>query len=148
MGPLGKRIESDLKGAMKARDEARTSTIRMLVADLRSEELRGGAELDEAKEVEVLRRALKARHEAAEGFEKGGRPESAAKERAEAALIEAYLPRLMDAAQTEAAARSIVAELGLASKKDMGRLMKELMGRHRGEIDGRLAQEAAGRILS
>ena len=99
------------------------------------------------REIEVLRRALKARNEAAEQFEKGGRADSAAKERAEAALIETYLPKLMGPAETEAAARAIVVELGLSSKKDMGRLMKELMGRHRGEIDGKIAQEIAGRIL-
>ncbi len=148
MGPLGTRLEKDLRESMKARDAARTSTLRMLVADLRNEEVRSGAALEEAREIEVLRRALKARQEAAEGFEKGGRAESAAKERAEAAVIRTYLPRLMDAAETEAAARALASELGLTSKKEMGRLMKELMGRFRGEIDGKIAQEVAGRILA
>ncbi|HET6202476.1 MAG TPA: GatB/YqeY domain-containing protein [Planctomycetota bacterium] len=148
MGPLGTRIEKDLREAMKARDAARTSTLRMLVADLRNEEMRGGATLDEAREFEVLRRALKARHDAAEGFDKGSRPDAAAKERAEAALIETYLPKLLSASETEAAARVIAAELGLASKRDMGRLMKELLGRHRGRVDGKVAQEIAARVLA
>lgn len=132
---------------MLARDEITRDTLRMLKSDLDKSELELGRDLEEAEEIAAVKRGIKSRRESIEQYEQGGRPDAAARERAEIEVLERYLPKQLDEAQTRAALEAIAAELGLGGKKDMGRLMKELMARHQGRVDGKTASRLAGEVL-
>lgn len=145
---LKERIEADLKQAMRERDEVARETLRMVLADLKNKRIELGRDLAEEDEHGVLRRAAKTRQESVEQYEKAGRPDLADKERREIAVVQRYLPRTLDEAQTRAAVDAVIAELGLSSKKDLGALMKTLMARHKDQLDGKLVQRLAGERLS
>jgi uncharacterized protein len=123
------RIEADLKTAMKASDKERTSTLRMLLADLKNEKIKRGAEVDDAAFAAVLRRAIKQRQEAAAQYRTGGRPESAAREEAEAGLFEIYLPRQAGDDELRAAAAEFLAAQGLSGPAATGPTMKAMIAR-------------------
>jgi uncharacterized protein YqeY len=89
----------------------------------------------------------KTRQESIDQFGKAGRADLVAKESAELEVIRRYLPKALSEAETRALVGQLVAELGIASKKDLGRLMKELMVRHKGAVDGKLAQRIAGELV-
>lgn len=145
---LQERIEADIKEAMRAKDAVRRDTLRMVLADLKNKRIELGEDLDEAAEVAVVKRAVGQRVEAADQYEKGGRADLVEKERAEIAVIEGYLPRMLSEDETRTLVQAVVEELGLASKKDMGALMKTVMARHRSELDGKLVQKVAAELLA
>jgi uncharacterized protein YqeY len=132
-------IKTALIGAMKAHDSATTATIRLIQAAIKNRdiELRTGAAPadDDLVVTEVLQKMVKQRHESIEMFEKGGRAELAAAEQAEVVVIERFLPQQMAEADAKAAIAAIVAELGAASLKDMGRVMAEVKARHGATLD-------------
>jgi uncharacterized protein YqeY len=121
---LGKRIDADLTAAMKARDVARTSALRMAKAALKNKEIEKRATLDEAEAARVLQGLVKQREEAIEHFTKAGRVEMADKERAEIAVLRSYLPPDASDADIAGAVEKAVRETGGASLKDMGKVMK------------------------
>lgn len=138
--PLLDTLNADLKTAMKARDEVRVGTLRLLISELKNARIeKGGKEgvLAPDDELEVLSRAAKRRREAIEAFEKGGRPELAAGEAAELAVIEGYLPKPLGRDEVAALAREVAAEVGATSMKDMGRVMSALMPRLKGRFPGK-----------
>ena len=136
-------IRDDIKGAqiaaMKAGDKPRLATVRLMMARIKDRdiELRTGTAPadDDAMIVELLQKMVKQRRESIAMFETGGRPEKAAEEAAEIAVIEDFLPAQMDAAATSAAIEAIKAALGASSMKDMGRVMAELRARHGSTLD-------------
>jgi uncharacterized protein YqeY len=140
-------VVADLKKAMLAKDELARDTLRMLKADIMNREVELGRELDEAEATEVLVRGVKTRKDSIGEYEKGGRPEAAAKERSEIEIIERYLPKQLDEAALRDAITALAGELGLTKKKDMGALMKEVKTRHGAAADMRLASKIAGEIL-
>jgi uncharacterized protein YqeY len=142
------RIESDLKAALKAGEKERLSTLRMLLTEIKNERIRRGEELDEAAFIAVVRKAVKQRHEAAEQFEKGGREESAAKERREAAMLEAYLPQQADEAEIRKAVEQLVASAGLSGLKDMGTVMQKMMAHFGARADGKTINQIARDVLT
>ena len=144
---LQDRVQADLKAAMMNRDEVTKQTLRMLKAELVKTAIDAGGELSENDAVAVVKRAIKSRRESIEQYEQAGRTEAAAQERAEIVVLEAYLPQQLDTAELRNAAAAIVKELGLSSKKDMGRLMKELKARYEGQFDGKAASQIAGELL-
>ena len=125
--------------AMKARDPARTGAVRLIQAALKNRDIEartGGAVADDdALVVDVLRKMAKQRRESIEMFDKGGRTELAATERAELAVIEGFLPAQIDEAAQAAAIDAIATELGAAGPKDMGRMMAALKARHGADMD-------------
>ena len=145
---LAEQIRTDLTTAMKARDTARTSTLRMVQAALKNEQIEKGRELSDEEAEAVLRRAVKQRNDSIEQYRKGGREDLAAKEESELAMLQAYLPQMMSPAETEAAVDDAIASTGASSKKDTGKVMKEIMAAHKGRVDGKLVQEILGRKLS
>jgi uncharacterized protein YqeY len=147
MPALTERIRTELTESMKARDAARTSTLRMLQSALKNEQIEKGHELSDEEAQAVIRRAVKQRQDSIEQFEKGGRPELAEKERAEMKLLEVYLPAQMSDEEVEAAVRHSIESVGATSKKDSGRVMKEVMAKYKGVVDGRKVQEILGRLL-
>jgi uncharacterized protein YqeY len=134
------RISQDLKAALKARDEIRVATLRLITAAIKDRDiaLRGEGEdreMTEAEILSVLARMVRMRQESARAYEEGGRLELVERELAEIAVIEEYLPRQLDAAETEAAIDAVVAELGAGSIRDMGRVMAALRERFTGQMD-------------
>jgi uncharacterized protein len=137
---LRTRIAADLKTAVKARDDVRTSTLRLITAAIKDRDiaLRGTPEereMSDADILAVLARLVRMRQESAQAYEEGGRLELVERELAEIAVIEDYLPRQLDAAETAAAIEATIAELGAASIRDMGRVMAALKERHTGQMD-------------
>jgi uncharacterized protein YqeY len=147
MGKLGEQIRADLTSAMKARDAERTSNLRMLQAAVKNEQINLGHELTDEEVLSVIRKAVKQRQESVEQYMKGNRPELAAKEAAEMAMLKEYLPPELPDEELEAAVREIVAATGAQSKKDMGKVMKEATARFKGRADGRKIQEIVSRLL-
>ncbi len=137
---LHDRIEDDLHAAMKARDKPRTSALRMAVAALKNRAVEEGlgpqGRLDDAVVQQVLTTEVKRRREAASSFEAGGRPESAAAERAEAELYERYLPAQLDDRELDAIVRSVIERLGAEGPQAMGQVMKATMAEVAGRADG------------
>lgn len=139
---LKQRIISDLTASMKAQDSARTSTLRMVKAGVVNREIEKGGELDDEELAKLLRSMVKQRRDSVEQFEKGGRPELAAKEQAEIEVIEAYLPQGASVEEIEQAVSAAIAETGAASMKDMGKVMKAAQAALAGKnADGRTVSE-------
>ncbi|WP_347266998.1 GatB/YqeY domain-containing protein [Paracoccus sp. (in: a-proteobacteria)] len=138
---LRERILADIKEAMKAREAARLSTLRLISAAIKDREIAARTEsgdetgLSEVDLVAILSRMVKQRQESARAYEEGGRLELAEREQDEIVLIQSYLPRQLDAAETGAAIERAIADLGAASIRDMGRVMAELRARHAGQMD-------------
>ena len=137
---LRERISEALKAAMCARAAERVGTLRLMGAALKDRDIAARGEgqpapVDEAGVVAVLARMVKQRGESARAYDDAGRADLAAKERAEAAVIEEFLPRALTEAEAEAAVAEAVAEAGAASLRDMGRVMAILRARHAGALD-------------
>ena len=141
-------IQRDLTAAMKAKDEARLGTIRLIKTALKKHEVDSGQPLDEATELRVLNMLVKQREEAIDMFRKGGRPELAEKEQAELKIVEAYLPVEATEAEMEAAVAAAVAETGASSIKQMGVVMKASQAKLAGKrINGKtLSDKVRGRL--
>src|SRR5437870_2422190 len=131
--PLLERIQKDLVEAMKSKDEARLSAIRMIKTALKKVEVDGMKPLDEPAELQVLNSLIKQRTESAEMFRKGGRAELAEKEEAERALIESYMPAPASAEEIDAAISAALAETKITSSKQMGVVMKATQARLSGK---------------
>lgn len=144
MSALKDRLQADLTAAMKARDELRAATLRMLLTAVKNEEVAGKAarELDDAQVVTVLTREAKKRREAAEAFADGGRPERAERERAEGEVIAEYLPAQLGDDELRGLVTAAIAETGAAGPGGMGQVMKVLTPRVAGRAEGgRVAAE-------
>jgi uncharacterized protein YqeY len=143
-------ISDALKTAMKAHDAPRVSTLRMILARLKDLDIaaRPAAEISDDAVTAALRGMVKSRRESVDLYRQGNRPELVAKEEAEIAVIESFLPRQMDEAATQAAVDQAIATTGAASVKDMGRLMAALKATHGAELDMGLVNRLAKAKLS
>jgi uncharacterized protein len=147
--PLVDQIQKDMVAAMKSKDEARLSAIRMVKAALMKAKVDSPKPLDEAAEMAILKSLIKQRTDAAEMFRKGGREESAIKEEAERAIIEAYLPAGASEAEIDAAIAAALAETGGTSLKQMGVVMKATQAKLAGKtVDGKALSEKVRSKLS
>jgi uncharacterized protein len=134
---LRDKISQDLIAAMKAREAERLSVLRMMKAAVRNKEIDGRQELDDAQAVQVFLSLIKQRKDSIEQFTKGGRLELANKEAAEIKVIEEYLPSAVTDEEVASAVDAVIAEMGAASIKDMGKVMKACMARFVGRpVDG------------
>ena len=124
---LKEKIVADMTAAMKAKDAARTSTLRMVKAAITNREKDGGGELADEDVMKLLRTQVKQRRDSVEQYQKGGRPELADKELSEIAVIEEYLPQAASQDEIDAAVAAAIAETGASSMKDMGAVMKVVM---------------------
>ncbi len=144
------RIQNDITAAMKARDEKRLSTLRMVKTALKNREIEKMAPLDDKESQAVLTTLIKQRKDSVEQFTKGGRQEMADKEAAEIVLIESYLPQAAGEAEVAAGVKAAIAEMGSATMKDMGAVMKNAMARFSGagmRVDGKMVSEIVKREL-
>ncbi|MEJ7606444.1 MAG: GatB/YqeY domain-containing protein [Bryobacteraceae bacterium] len=147
--PLLERLQSEIVSAMKAKDEARLGTIRMMKAALKKHEIDSMKPLDEATELQILATLIKQRRESADMFRKGGRNDLAEKEEAELALIETYMPNSPTDEEIDKAIADAMAETGVTSSKQMGVVMKTATAKLAGKrIDGRELSERVRSALS
>jgi hypothetical protein len=136
--PLIDRVQQDMVAAMKSREEARLSALRMIKAALMKQKVDSPKPVDEAAEMAVLKSLIKQRTEAADAFRNAGRAEQADKEEAERRLIEAYLPAAATEAEVDAAVSAALAETGVTALKQMGVAMKAAQARLQGKtVDGK-----------
>ncbi|MEY3705426.1 MAG: hypothetical protein RLZZ79_371 [Actinomycetota bacterium] len=135
---LKEKLQNDLTGAMRARDELRSSTIRMILTAIKNEEVSGkeARELSDAEVITVLSREAKKRREAAEAFEQAGANDRAATERAEGVVISEYLPQQLTEAELKDLIKGAIAETGASGPAGMGLVMKALQPKIAGRADG------------
>ena len=148
---LSDQIQKDITEAMKARAEARLSTLRMVKTALKNREIEKMAPLDDKESQQILQTLIKQRKDSVEQFQKGGRQEMADKEAAEILLIEAYLPKAAGEEEVAAGVRAAIAEMGAPTLKDMGTVMKNAMARFNAaglRVDGKLVSELVKKELS
>lgn len=146
------KIEQDLKDALRAGEQLRLSVLRMLFASIHNREIEkrtkaGSPGLDDEEILGVLRQELKKRKDAAEGFEKGGRSDSAAKEREEARIIQTYLPQEISEEELERIVREVISGFGAVTGKDFGKVMGEVMKRAKGLAAGDRASALVKKLL-
>ena len=132
-------INNAVKDAMKAKDERKLSTLRMVNSTIKNADIeargQGNPPLSDADLLGVLQKMIKQRQEAAELYDKGGRAELAAQERKEIAVISAYLPKQMSEDDVKAAIAAAITETGAAGIKDMGKVINALKAKHAGQMD-------------
>ena len=145
-------INNALKQAMKAHEDRRVSTLRMVNSTLKNADIeargQGKGPLTDDELKSLLQKMIKQRQESVELYEKGNRPELAAQEREEIAIIAAYLPKQMSDAEAQAAIAAVIKDVGAASMKDMGKVMAALKERHAGEMDFSKASGTVKGLLS
>jgi len=148
---IPEQIQKDIVEAMRAREEHRLSTLRMVKSALRSKEIDKRAPLDEKEAVAILSTLIKQRKDSVEQFTKGGRQELADKEAAEIVLIESYMPKAAGEEEVTATVRAAIAEMGTPTMKDMGTVMKNAMAKFAASgtrVDGKLVSEIVKRELA
>jgi uncharacterized protein YqeY len=148
---LPEQIQQDIVAAMKARDQHRLSTLRMVKTALKNREIEKMAPLDDKEAQQVLTTLIKQRKDSVEQFTKGGRQEMADKEATEIVLIESYMPKAASEDQVIAGVKAAIAEMGTPAMKEMGAVMKNVMARFAGagiRVDGKQVSDAVKRELA
>jgi uncharacterized protein YqeY len=148
---MREKVNEALKAAMKARDAARVSALRMIAAAFKERDIlargAGTASATEEELVGVLSKMIRQREESAKAFEEGARPELAAKERAEIEVVRGFMPTQMSEAEVRAAVEAAISEAGAASARDMGKVMALLKKSYAGKMDfGRASAVAKERL--
>ncbi|GIL66425.1 hypothetical protein Vafri_19943 [Volvox africanus] len=140
------RLKSDMKDAMKAKDQARLDAIRFLNAAIKQREIElreGGGPINDQEVIKVIQKLVKQRKDSIESYRAGGRDDLVAKEQSELSLLEGYLPAMMTAAEVETVVEQVIAELGLSGPKAMGAVMKTVMARTGGRADNKTVSDLA-----
>ena len=146
---LSEQVQKDMVAAMRAKEELRLSTLRMMKSALKNKEIDKRAPLDEKEELQVFSTMIKQRKDSIEAFEKGGRPELAKKEADEIAIIEAYMPKAVSEEDVVTAVKATIAEMDSPTMKEMGNVMKNVMARFAGaRVDGKLVSETVKKELA
>ena len=145
---LKDQIEADLKDALRTSDEVRKTAIRMLMSAIRNAEIAAGKTLSDEDTVAIVQREIKQRRDSIDQFTKGNRPDLAAKEAAEIATLEKYLPEQVGDEELRAIAQEVIARTGAQGPSGRGKVMGPLMARVKGRADGRRVNEIVTELLS
>jgi uncharacterized protein YqeY len=150
---ISEQISADMTAAMKARDEHRLSTLRMVKSALKNKEIDKRAPLDDKEAMQVLSTLIKQRKDSIDAFTKGNRQEMADKEAAEIVIIESYMPKAVGEAEIAAKVRETIAEMTAGGTapvmKDMGTVMKNVMAKFAGaRVDGKVVSDAVKKELT
>jgi uncharacterized protein YqeY len=145
---LKEKLQSDLKEAMRQKDEVRKRTIRLALATITNTEVEQRKELDDPGVLAVLSKEIKQRQESIEEFRRGSREDLVAQAEAEMALLHTYLPRQLSPEEIRARAKETVEQLGAAGMSQMGQVMKTLMQELQGQADGKLVNQIVRELLS
>lgn len=147
--PLVETVSAAITDAMRQKDAARLSALRMLKAAFMNKSVEKGHDLDDAEALQVVSALVKQRKDSIEQFSKAGRTDLVEKEAAEVAILESYLPPAADPALVERAVADAIAETGATSAKDMGKAMKAAMAKLAGQtVDGKVVNELVRKKLS
>lgn len=141
------KLQEDMKQALKARDELRLSTIRLLLSSVSYARINKGDELTDDEVLSEISHAAKQRRESVEAAQQAGRNDVAERESAELAILNEYLPKQLDEAEVESIAREIIAQVGAKDIKDRGKVMGPLMQKIRGKADGKVANVVVEKLL-
>ena len=145
---LNEQVAQDITAAMKARDQASLSALRMLKAAIMNKGVEKGRDLEDAEVLQVVSSLVKQRRDSIDQFSKAGRTDLVDKETGEIAVLERYLPPAASAEEIDAAVAAAIAESGATSPKDMGKVMKAVMPKLAGKnADGKAVNEAVRRKL-
>ena len=145
---LADKVNADITAAMKARDQARLSALRMLKAAIMNKGVEKGRDLDDGEVLQVVASLVKQRRDSIEQFAKASRSDLVEKETGEIRVLEEYLPPAASAEEIDAAVAEAIADTGAASPKDMGKVMKAVMPKLAGKhADGKAVNEAVRRKL-
>lgn len=145
---LSEKLRTDMATAMKQADNETRDVLRMLLAAIKQVEVDEQTTLDDNGVVAVLAKQAKQRRESIADYEKAGRLELVAQEQAELAIIESYLPQLMDREAVKAVAAQVIADLGVSDMKGMGQVMGKLMPQLKGQADGRIVNDVVRELLA
>lgn len=146
---LKEKIQEDLITSMKAKDEVATSAIRLLKAAIMKFETTGEKKIATDEDIiQLIGKEIKQRKDSIDQFEKGNRPELAAKEKLELAILEAYLPAQLSESEIRAIVTEVIASTGATGKSDLGKVMGALMPRTKGKADGGLVNKIVQELLS
>jgi len=141
------KIQSDIKEAMKARQADRLSALRYLHSEIKNIGINERVEITDEIARRVIARLAKQRRDTIEECRRSGRSDLLAKEEAELAILDSYLPRALGEAELRAEVEAVIRELGATSKRDLGKVMKAAMERLAGRADGKAIQAAASSLL-
>jgi len=144
---LGEQLTSDLKQAMLSKDSMAVSVLRLLRSELKNAEIASGDSLSEDQSIQVIRKEVKKRREAAASFRQAGSEERATGEEAEATVLESYLPTQADPAAIEAFVKSIVVGLAEAGPKQRGDVIRQTMAKFGSAADGKVVAGIVSRLL-
>lgn len=145
---LHQNLSADIKAAMLAKDADRLGTLRLLKSALGYLAIEQKTDLvPDADFISVVQKEVKKRRDSIEQFEKGGRPELAAKEKAELTVLEAYLPKALSPDELEALVKACILETGATSKKDMGSVIRAVQAKAAGRAEGKVISQLVGRLL-
>ena len=145
---LKQQLQDDLKVAMLARDELRKRTLRLTLAAVKNKEVEVGHALSDAEVAQVLQKEAKQRRETLDELARADRPDLAAAEQAELAVLETYLPEQLDRDEIAEQARQVIDETAAKGPRDMGRVMGALMPRLQGRADGKVVSQVVRELLS
>lgn len=146
---LEERLDADLKEGMKARDEIRVSTLRMLRAAMKNLAIEKKAEkLDDRDVTSVIAKQIKQHRDSIEGFTKGNRQDLVNKETAELAILESYMPKMMSADELKVIVKSAIEKVGAKGRADMGKVMKAAMEDAKGSADGKMLSQIVSEELA
>jgi uncharacterized protein YqeY len=144
---LKKKLEDDLRQALKDKDDVRKKTIRLALAAIQNAEIAKREDLDDGEVLSVLSKEAKIRRESVEQFAKGGRQDLVSQQELELEILKQYLPTQLSEEEIEAQAREVVSEVGATSLSQMGDVMRVLMPQLKGKADGQLVSTVVKAIL-
>ncbi len=145
---LKQKLETDLKQAIRAKDNVRRSVIRLAMAAIQNREIAKRADLDDTDILGVIAKEVKQRHESIEAFKQGNRPDLVAQEEAELAILQEYLPPQMTREEIIAEARQVITEVGAQGPGDKGKVMSRIIPQLKGRADGREINAVVTELLS
>lgn len=145
---LKERLETDLKEALRHRDEPRKTTLRLALAAIHNAEIAKRQHLEEGELIAVVAKEAKQRREAAAQFAQGGRQDLVAQEERELQILAEYLPSQLTEAEIEARAREVIEQMGVSSPAQMGEVMRVLMPEMKGKADGRVVSAVVKSLLN
>ena len=145
---LKDRLLQDMKEAMKARDQLKLSTLRLLVSEIKNKEIDAKGELKDEAILAIIQKAVKQRQDSIAQYEKGGRQDLADKEKAELEILKAYLPEELSQEEILKIIDEAIAATGATSPKEMGKVMREVMPKVKGRADGKMVNELVRKRLA
>ena len=142
-----KQIEKDFKGALRAEDEDRKRTLRMVLSSIKLAEVDKGESLDEGEVLSILQKEIKSQRESITDAEKASRPDIVAESEAEIKILEEYLPEALTEEEIQKLAKEAIDEVGASTPQEMGKVMKVLMPQVKGRADGAMVSQTVRELI-